>query len=211
MPPHDYDDGSNLARWLKLPDAARQPIENELDLYRRFAESAAPPPSETRKNLEHAASAADNLLELIEGFGPDEHSAFVEREGPTPRLDALETKIGVAVACARVLTFLGRRRSGFPRTRKLPDAVGTSHFCQGQTHQSRQNFQLVPNWLRVSLLRDRGGCQFYWRIEPAGLDYLSLQHLQKTLQLGPRKQSCCPATLLSSQLDSKTICLTRNC
>ena len=82
------DEWSKLTFRLRLPDAARQPIENELDIYRRFAQSAASPPSETRKKLEYAASAVGKVLELIEGFGPDEHSAFVEREGPTPRLDA---------------------------------------------------------------------------------------------------------------------------
>jgi hypothetical protein len=30
------------------------------------------PPSETKKNLEHAAELASKLLAVIEGFGPDE-------------------------------------------------------------------------------------------------------------------------------------------
>jgi hypothetical protein len=85
------EDWSDLTRWLILPDNARQPIENELDLYHRSAESAASPPSETKQNLEHAADTADRLLGLIEGFGPDEHYALVESgEGATPRLDALK-------------------------------------------------------------------------------------------------------------------------
>jgi hypothetical protein len=82
---------SDLTYRLKLPDVARGPIENELDLYRRVADSAASPPSETRENLERAANTADRLLGLIEGFGPDEHYAFVEQdEGASPRLDALK-------------------------------------------------------------------------------------------------------------------------
>lgn len=59
-----------------MPDAARKPIENELDLYRRFADATAAPPSETRKNLERAAELASKLLEVIEDFGPEEHRAL---------------------------------------------------------------------------------------------------------------------------------------
>jgi hypothetical protein len=110
------DDWSNLTHWLKLPDAARHPIENELDLYRRVAESAASPPSETRKKLEHAASAVDKVLELIEGFGPDEHSAFVEREGPTPRLDALKLLVKqhaeLTAVRDRIATAAGKPQRG---------------------------------------------------------------------------------------------------
>jgi hypothetical protein len=40
----------------------------------------------TRENLERVAKAADRLVGLIEGFGPDEHYASMESaEGPTPR------------------------------------------------------------------------------------------------------------------------------
>jgi hypothetical protein len=45
---------SVLTRWLKVPNVARQPIENELDIYSRFAYATATPPSETRQNLERA-------------------------------------------------------------------------------------------------------------------------------------------------------------
>jgi hypothetical protein len=69
---------SAVSRRLKVPDAAREQIENELDLYRRFACATASPPSETRKNLEQAVALASTLLEVIEGFGPDEHRALVE-------------------------------------------------------------------------------------------------------------------------------------
>jgi hypothetical protein len=108
---------STLTAWLKVPAPARAPIENELDLHRRSADAATSPPSETRKNLERVAEVADKLLGLIEGFGPDEHCALVERDesaalsrlsasltapegvvptratvvgGSTPRLDALK-------------------------------------------------------------------------------------------------------------------------
>jgi hypothetical protein len=69
---------STLTSRLKVPDAARKPIENELDLYCRFADATASPPSETRKNLERAAELASKLLEVIEDFGPEEHRALAE-------------------------------------------------------------------------------------------------------------------------------------
>lgn len=108
---------STLTARLKVPAPARAPIENELDLYRRVANAATLPPSETRKNLERAAEVAGKLLGLIEGFGPDDHRALVELDesvalshvsasltspdgvaptratvvgGSTPRLDALK-------------------------------------------------------------------------------------------------------------------------
>jgi hypothetical protein len=49
---------STLTAWLKVPAPARAPIENELDLYRRSADAAISPPSETRKNLERVAEVA---------------------------------------------------------------------------------------------------------------------------------------------------------
>jgi hypothetical protein len=69
---------SVLTRWLKVPNVARQPIENELDIYSRFAYATATPPSETRQNLERATQLASRLLEVIEGFGPEEHRALAE-------------------------------------------------------------------------------------------------------------------------------------
>jgi hypothetical protein len=67
---------STLTAWLKVPAAARAPIENELDLYRRFADAVASPPSETKKKLERAAALASELLGTIEDFGPEEHNAL---------------------------------------------------------------------------------------------------------------------------------------
>ena len=82
---------SDLTHRLQLPDAARSPIENELDLYRRLAESTTSRPSETRENFERAANVANKLLSLFEGFGADELYAFAELgDGGTPRLDALK-------------------------------------------------------------------------------------------------------------------------
>lgn len=111
---------SLLTAWLKVPAAARERIENELDLYRRVAESAASPPSETRENLERVAKAADRLVGLIEGFGPDEHYALMENgEGPTPRLDAhnflVKQHAQLAVLRDRLATAaakLGRGKTG---------------------------------------------------------------------------------------------------
>jgi hypothetical protein len=69
---------STLTYRLKVPDDARKSIENELDIYSRFAEATASPPSETRQNLERAAQLASKLLEVIEDFGPEEHRALAE-------------------------------------------------------------------------------------------------------------------------------------
>src|SRR6476660_325006 len=69
---------STLTYRLKVPDAARKPIENELDIYSRFGDATASPPSETRHNLERAAQLASKLLKFIEGFGPEEHRALAE-------------------------------------------------------------------------------------------------------------------------------------
>jgi hypothetical protein len=123
---------------LKVPDAARKPIENELDLYRRFADATASPPSETRDNLERAAHLVIKLLEVIEAFGPEEHRALAESVdsvalskmwivpararavvGVTPRIDALQLLVDqhaqltalrdrVATAAAKI----GRGKTG---------------------------------------------------------------------------------------------------
>jgi hypothetical protein len=69
---------STLTYRLKMPDAARKPIENELDIYSRFADATASPPSETRQNLERAAQLVSKLLEVIEDFGTEEHRALAE-------------------------------------------------------------------------------------------------------------------------------------
>ncbi|HLZ03430.1 MAG TPA: hypothetical protein VKR55_14925 [Bradyrhizobium sp.] len=102
---------STLTAWLKVPAAARVPIENELDLYSRVAAAGTGPrPSEVRSKLEHAAKLASELLEAIEELGPEEHDALCASQpvtvGPetnaaelarmvghsraTPRLDALK-------------------------------------------------------------------------------------------------------------------------
>jgi hypothetical protein len=99
---------STLTKWLKVPAAARAPIENELDLYRRAADAATSPPSETRKNLERAAEVADKLLGLIEGFGPDEHCALAER-GESVALSHLSASLAApeGVAPTRVAVVGG--------------------------------------------------------------------------------------------------------
>jgi hypothetical protein len=82
---------STLTYRLEVPAAARKPIENELDLYRRFADATASPPSETRKNLERAAELASKLLEVIKDFGPEEHRALAESvESVGPRAASQE-------------------------------------------------------------------------------------------------------------------------
>jgi hypothetical protein len=84
------EEWGDLTRYRRLPSEARKPIEAELDTYSRFATALAPPPNETKGNLERAAVLASNLLKFIDGFGPDEHRALVEFVGATPRRDALD-------------------------------------------------------------------------------------------------------------------------
>ena len=80
------DQWSSLTSWLKVPSTARAPIENELDLYARVAASGnAPPPSEVRSKLEHAAALASELLEAIEKLGPKEIAARSAGITGTPR------------------------------------------------------------------------------------------------------------------------------
>lgn len=67
---------TSLTARLKLPPETRAPIENELDLYARFAVGAGPAPAETRKKLERVAALAGDLLKAIEEFGPGEHEAL---------------------------------------------------------------------------------------------------------------------------------------
>jgi hypothetical protein len=102
------EDWSDLTRWLKLPDTARQPIENELDLYRRCAESVALPPSETRDNLERAAELASQLLKVIERLGPDEHRALVGGADNSVALSSLD--LDVPIIAAEVQTLIDRPR-----------------------------------------------------------------------------------------------------
>ena len=75
---------SDLTYWLKLPDAARMPIEKELNLYQRraaltdFAGGKPQRPSETKKKLERATSLASELLCVIETFEAEEIAALTD-------------------------------------------------------------------------------------------------------------------------------------
>jgi hypothetical protein len=108
----------DLTARLTLPDAARDPLEAELDTYRRFAAAGTPQaPRATREELEGVAAAAGELLGAIEKLGPEALRALrashpitvalpddmevsepvpaglapvVGRPGATPSLDALK-------------------------------------------------------------------------------------------------------------------------
>jgi hypothetical protein len=101
------EDWSDLTLRLKLPDAARQPIENELEVYRRCAEPVVSPPSETRDNLERAAELAGQLLRVIERFGPDEYRALVGGADNSVALSSLDLDVPLA---AEVQTLIDRPR-----------------------------------------------------------------------------------------------------
>lgn len=77
---------SKLTALLKVPAAARVPIENELDWYARFADAVAPPPNETKKKLERAAALASELLHTLEGLGRDVQNALCASEPITAEL-----------------------------------------------------------------------------------------------------------------------------
>jgi hypothetical protein len=66
---------SDVTRYLKLPDAARKPLEEQIasyrsrDIFSEFGSGAEPDPrpSDVKKKLERAASLAGELLDILEG------------------------------------------------------------------------------------------------------------------------------------------------
>src|SRR5579859_3089837 len=102
---------STLTAWLKVPAAARVPIENELDLYSRVAAAGTGPrPSEVRSKLEHAAKLASELLEAIEELGPEEHDALCASQpvtvGPETNGDGLARAQRVVLLWTKLLDGL---------------------------------------------------------------------------------------------------------
>jgi len=76
---------SNLTHQLKLPDAARMPIEEELDLFQRRAmlvEFAAaepdPRPSDVKQEFVRGASLAGELLDILESLKSTAYHALVD-------------------------------------------------------------------------------------------------------------------------------------
>src|ERR1700682_2908352 len=79
MPVMTNEQWSDVTRYLKLPDTARKPLEEQLESYRsrdilpsfaNFAGAGAEPdprPSDVKKKLERAASLAGELLDILEG------------------------------------------------------------------------------------------------------------------------------------------------
>jgi hypothetical protein len=146
------EDWSDLTRWLKLPDTARLPIENELDLYRRCADSVAPPPSETRGNLERAAELASHLLEVIERFGPNEYRALVGCcTDNSVTLSNLDVEVPLA---AEVQTLIDR-----PRENQDVDAFyavpARAALVVTTTPRLDALNQLADSRIQLAALRDR--------------------------------------------------------
>jgi hypothetical protein len=78
---------SQLTRHLKLPTAARDAIECELELYQSYAEFKAqarrqPPPHQAKKKLERAAQLAAKLLDIFDSLDKV-HAAYDVLVDPT--------------------------------------------------------------------------------------------------------------------------------